>query len=383
MKKIKVLYVINSSSCDGSNKALLNMLGGMVDKGIVPMVIMAAKGKMCNELELRSINYQTIRHYFSIYPPLRSLRDFLLFLPRLFRTVWINYHAVKKLTRLVNEFKPDVIHTNVGPLHIGFQVAKKLNIPHVWHIREYQDLYFGWHPFPSKRNFIRKLLFANNYPVVITQGMFDHYHLKGNARVICDGVMEKYQIRFCAGKKKYFLFVGQLTGAKGIRLLIEAYLDFCKHDTDFELLIAGDDVSPYAKGLHRIVDDAQCNRRVRFLGFRTDISDLMANASALVVPSRCEGFGFVTVEAMFNGCLVIGNNSGGTKEILEKEDLGILYSGHDELVAAMKAVVSNGIESYYPMIKKAQARAVALYSIEQNVAAVHGLYQEILAKQTI
>ena len=207
--------------------------------------------------------------------------------------------------------------------------------------------------------------------------------LKGNARVICDGVMEKYQIRFCAGKKKYFLFVGQLTGAKGIRLLIEAYLDFCKHDTDFELLIAGDDMSAYAKGLHRIVDDAKCNRRVRFLGFRTDISDLMANASALVVPSRCEGFGFVTVEAMFNGCLVIGNNSGGTKEILEKEDLGILYSGHDELVAAMKAVVSNGIESYYPMIKKAQARAVALYSIEQNVAAVHGLYQEILAKQTI
>jgi glycosyltransferase involved in cell wall biosynthesis len=38
----------------------------------------------------------------------------------------------------------------------------------------------------------------------------------------------------------------------------------------------------------------------------------MAHATALIVSSYHEGFGFITVEAMFNGCLVIGNNKGGT-----------------------------------------------------------------------
>ncbi len=169
--------------------------------------------------------------------------------------------------------------------------------------------------------------------------------------------------------------------AKGIRILIKAFIKFCTYDTDFELLIAGEGVSPYVVELHRIVDGSKLTQRVRFLGFRTDVYNLMANATAMVVPSRYEGFGFITIEAMFNGCLVIGNNSGGTKEILGKENLGILYSGQDELVAAMNKVVSNGIESYYPMIKKAQERAVALYSQEQNGDAVYNYYQDILRQK--
>ena len=40
----------------------------------------------------------------------------------------------------------------------------------------------------------------------------------------------------------------------------------------------------------------------------------MSKALALFVPSSFEGFGFITVEAMFCGCLVIGRNTGGTKE---------------------------------------------------------------------
>lgn len=127
-----------------------------------------------------------------------------------------------------------------------------------------------------------------------------------------------------------------------------------------------------------MVEEFGNSDRVKFLGMRNDMSDLMTKATVLVVPSVYEGFGRVTVEAMFNGCLVIGNNSGGTKEILEKENLGILYSGHDELVTAMKTVVLKGIESYYPLIKKAQERAVTLYSQEQNVEDVYKFYQDIL-----
>lgn len=380
MREYRLLYVINSSSHDGSNTALLNIVNGLADRGVYPLVVMGSKGKMCAELEMCNINYQIIKHYISIYPPLRSIRDALLYIPRFLRTIWFNYRALKRLTYIVKEFKPDIIHTNVSVIQIGYNVAKKLNIPHVWHIREYQDLKFGWRPFPSKRKFISKLQCNNGFPIAITHGIFNHYNLQNNACVIYDGVMQKSQTQFIAEKEKYFLFVGRLQDAKGIRMLVEAFIEFCKYNADYEIQIAGDGATSYLKELHQMVKDAKISERVRFLGFRTVVYDLMANATALIVPSRYEGFGFITVEAMFNGCLVIGDNSGGTKEILEKEKLGILYSGQDELVGAMKMVVSNGIESYYPMIKRAQERAVELYSQEQNATAIFNLYQKILIK---
>jgi glycosyltransferase involved in cell wall biosynthesis len=287
------------------------------------------------------------------------------------------------LYRIGKEIMPDLIHTNIGPDHIGFHVAKRLNIPHVWHIREYQDLDFDMTPFFSKNYFMKKLQNPNNKVIAITKGIFNHFSMHNNGRVIYDGVLKANNINFQLEKEKYFLFVGRLEEAKGIKTLIEAFVEFCICESEFELRIAGDGESNYKKELEQIINDANLTSRVHFLGFRDDVTNLMAKATALVVPSRYEGFGFITVEAMFNGCLVIGNNCGGTKEILEEKNLGILYSGHNELLIALKTLVTNGIESYYPMLMEAQKTAVALYSQEQNGKAIFEVYQEIICKNDL
>lgn len=99
--------------------------------------------------------------------------------------------------------------------------------------------------------------------------------------------------------------------------------------------------------------------------------------TALMVSSLYEGFGRITVEALFNGCLVIGYNSGGTKEILEKDELGILYSNQEELVDNMKMVVSKGIECFFSLIEEAQKKAIKLYTNEQNSINVYDFYQDL------
>lgn len=382
-QQYKVLYLINHSVPYGANKALLNILDEVVSLGIKPFVVMSFEGAMCIELEKRNIKYQIIEHYFSIYPQFGSIRDVFFFLPRIFRNLWFNSRAEMTFYRIVKEIMPDIIHTNIGPDHIGFHVAKKLNIPHVWHIREYQDLDFDMTPFFSKKYFIKKLQNPNNKVIAITKGIFNHFLVHNNGRVIYDGVLKANNIQFELEKEKYFLFVGRLEEAKGIKNLLEAFVEFCKFDSVFELRIAGDGEANYKNELVQIISDAKLKSRVQFLGFRDDVYDLMAKATALVVPSRYEGFGFITVEAMFNGCLVIGNNSGGTKEILEEKNLGILFSGHNELVIALKTLVTNGIESYYPMLMEAQKTAVALYSQEQNGNAIFEVYREIICKNDL
>jgi glycosyltransferase involved in cell wall biosynthesis len=382
---IKIIYIINHSLPYGSNKSLLNLVDGLAEKDISPFVVMAKKGDLCNELKQRGIPYKIIPHQFSIYPYIsrKRLRNYVSFIPKLLSLIVQNLIAVISLIKVTREFDADIIHTNIGPDHIGYMAARIMGIPHVWHIREYQDLHFKWHPIPCKAGFVRKLHCTNNYPIAISHGLYKHYKMQVKGRVIYNGILKSTQIQFINKKKRYFLFVGCLEKTKGIRQLIETFIELAKYETTYSLYIAGDGSNVFAAELHRIVDKSGFSQRIKFLGFQSDIYDLMANATALIVPSFYEGFGRITAEAMFNGCLVIGNNSGGTKEILEKENLGILYSGHEELLTAIKMVVSNGIESYYPTVKKAQERAVDLYSIEQNVSAVYDLYQEILSIKQI
>src|SRR5206468_877378 len=120
---------------------------------------------------------------------------------------------------------------------------------------------------------------------------------------------------------------------------------------------AGDTSDKLYKG--EIMSFIKCNDlkdNVRLLGQRDDINDLMAKSTALIVPSIFEGFGRTTAEAIFNGCFVIGKNSGGTREIVEKINYGLLYDDEEELIEAMEAIVIKGIESYFPLLYEAQKK---------------------------
>jgi L-malate glycosyltransferase len=378
-KPIKIMFLIAGGYIDGSNKALLNLLEILIVKGVKPLVVMSGSGGIDEILKTRGIPYLQVQYDYSIYPPFKSFRDFILFVPILLRTIIYNIIAKNKLVRIARKHEIDIIHTNVSPLHIGYHVAKKLNIPHVWHVREYQELSLGWHPLFSRNTFIKKLNSKKCYPIAITEGIRRHYSMKGNARVIYDGVLKASQIQFIQQKEKYFLFAGRLEEAKGIKELIDTFIEFAKQNSDYKLLIAGDGTEKYKSLLMRAVNNDQMNDRIKFLGFRNDVSDLMSRATAIVIPSTFEGFGFTTAEAMFNGCLVIGKNSGGTIEILENESYGILYNNQSELVNILHGVVNKGIAEFFPIIIKAREKASRFYSCEKHGEKVFALYKEILA----
>mgnify|MGYP004714438603 CR=1 FL=1 len=77
----------------------------------------------------------------------------------------------------------------------------------------------------------------------------------------------------------------------------------------------------YKRKLNECLDilTESVKNRVLFLGQckQNKVYELMYNAAVFVVPSRNEGFGFITAEAMFNGTIVIGKNTGGTKEQMD------------------------------------------------------------------
>ena len=79
-------------------------------------------------------------------------------------------------------------------------------------------------------------------------------------------------------------------------------------------------------------------------------------------------------EAMFNGCLVIGFKAAGTKEILEKNVLGLLYSSGEELLSLMESVANCESSYYSEIILRAQQEAVDSFSIEKNAEMIARFY---------
>ena len=82
---------------------------------------------------------------------------------------------------------------------------------------------------------------------------------------------------------------------------------------------------------------------VRLLGFRSDVSALMASCDIFVLPAPAEPFGLVIIEAMALGKPVIAAGDGGPVEIVGDGETGLLFEpGNSEsLAAAMKQLLTD------------------------------------------
>ena len=383
MQEMKVLYIAHSAGLQGAGFALLNILKGITLNGIIPIVILPAKGDMYNEITKMGIKCYVMPYYMDIYPFLRNIRDYLLFIPKIIRYFRFYFLVKKKVKAIIKDENIDVIHTNTGVIHWGSELAEELGIPHVWHIREMQDLDFGYKPIKSMAYFRKLCSKTNNHCIAITKSVFNHHILDPiKDSIIYDGVYPKNILKKEISLKKdnYFLFVGTLTKAKGVFDAISAFDEIANDYPELELWIAGHINTTVSEYLTKNVKN---RNRIKLLGFRRDVYRLMSKAKALLVPSYFEGFGFITAESMMNGCLVIGRDTAGTKEqfdngyLSENCEIGFRFNTQEELVKHMKFVI-HAPNDVFSEILLAARRASAKYTIENNVKQIVNLYLKIV-----
>jgi glycosyltransferase involved in cell wall biosynthesis len=110
-------------------------------------------------------------------------------------------------------------------------------------------------------------------------------------------------------KKEYYLAGGRLARAKGIDIIVEAFLKNGK-----PLKIFGRGFAGYDEELRDKVKNQKS--KIEFLGEVSDKEklELMKNATAYVFASYDEDFGITPVEAMAAGTPVIAYRSGGVRE---------------------------------------------------------------------
>ena len=376
---MKILYLISGTNMGGATLSFLTLLDFIKKKGEKPFVIIPDNNiDFVNLLKSQNIPFFTIPLIFHCYPSKKCghwAKRFLLTYFMLFR----EFQNIRQLNKVIKDIKPDIIHTNVGPLATGHYVAKRNGIPHIWHIREYGDLDFELDFFPSRKYF-HKLL-NQDIVISITTKLLRYNKLeqKSSKFVIYNGVRKKHDIHYFSPKEKYFLCASRISPEKGQADIIATFSKFHNKYPEYKLVILGEGNHNYIESLKRLANEANCLSSVIFKGFVSNVSDYMQKATALIVGSHFEGFGRMTAEACFDGCIVIGKNSGGTREILSQTG-GFLYDTQEEMLAFMEDVAKFPEEKYYSIAKKAQQTAQNLFSIEKYTEKIYSIYTQVLKK---
>ena len=115
-----------------------------------------------------------------------------------------------------------------------------------------------------------------------------------------------------------------------------------------------------------------------FMGYRTDIPNILPLIDILVNPSNEEGFGISLLEGMAMEKPVIATSVGGIKEIVENGVTGILIPSRDQQQFATAVIeLAENKEKQALMGKSGKERANKYFTIERMLESIDSLYQEL------
>ena len=178
-----------------------------------------------------------------------------------------------------------------------------------------------------------------------------------------------------SGNKKRILMVANLVPIKGIPYLLQALAQIKRKREDFVLDIVGDGVKRVE--YEELTKELGIEDMVHFHGYKLkeEVAELMRSCDFLILPSLCETFGAVIIEALATGKPVVASDVGGIKEIIN-EDLGILVPPGDikELQRAIEFMLDNYV-NYSPQELSAHAREKFAY--EPVGQLLHTIYQRV------
>ncbi|UCD79993.1 MAG: glycosyltransferase family 4 protein [Desulfobacterales bacterium] len=319
-------------------------------------------------------------------------------IPSLVRRISLmnDLHALWSLVRLILKEKPDIVHTHTSKAgflgRLSAKIAKAgfiVHTPHghvfYGHFGRWRSRFFLW---------IEKLFASFTHRLVaLTDGeMNDYIALKvcptGKLQKIHSGVdIAKFKtVQVDTVEKKRTLglgqngavvgFIGWLLPIKGPMHLLKAMEVVWQDVPDVQLVFIG-------KGdldidLRTAALNGSGNGRVKFLGWRDDVDEIIPVFDILALPSLNEGMGRVLVEAMAAGKPLVASNVGGIPDLVQHNENGLLVPPADEkaLAAAIMQLI-NEPEKATLMGRRGQ-ELCEQFSIEKMVEKIDNLYQELL-----
>ncbi|MCB9170788.1 MAG: glycosyltransferase family 4 protein [Flavobacteriales bacterium] len=392
-----VTYLTHYAELYGANRSLLDLLVELRDRGeVVPHVLLPREGPMTDRLsELR------IAHRVLPFQPWMSERRYE---GRAHHRIgqWWRYHRAARaraqrnralLPVLADQTKAwdtDIVHANSSVVGVAADLSSEVLRPLVWHIRELPERHYFLHLDEGRGGYGRALRNADRLIAISEAVKADILHYTRPVRpiaVIYNGVLHRARYgelrrmapaRWSSTVPFIFAMVGLIHPSKGQLQAVDALAEVCRSGIDARMVIAGEGRDD---ALRQRITELGLEDRVELAGFVTDPYAVFEYAHALLMCSRNEAMGRVTVEAMAAGLPVIGHASGGTPELITDRTTGMLYTdGTGELAECMRLLATDPDQAR-KLGEQASLAAEERFSIEHYADEVLKVYHEVLSER--
>ncbi|MDP7385299.1 MAG: glycosyltransferase family 4 protein, partial [Nitrospinota bacterium] len=173
--------------------------------------------------------------------------------------------------------------------------------------------------------------------------------------------------------------VGRLTAVKDQRTLIAAAKILADRHPDLVVLLIGD--GGLKGGLEAQTRDLGLEGRIRFLGWQSDVPELLNALDVFVLCSLNEGMGRALVEAMSSGLPVVATSVGGMPDLVEEGVSGYLVpAGQPDVLAAAVSRMLEDRGRLRSMGERSREKSAA-YTVERMINQLGDLYRDLVREQ--
>jgi len=290
-----------------------------------------------------------------------------------------DFRGILKIITLIKKKKYNIIHVHLFPANIFAALASLFLTKKIKWIFSEHNIYNRRRSFKIFK-IIDSFTYSRYLNIICVSKQVQSTLLtwmpsvKRKTKVIPNAVPVPKFLSSNSLKIYDILFVGRLTDAKGVDILLKAVKILKdKYDKNLKIAIIGD--GPLKENLNNLAVELGVNGEVKFLGVRKDIEELMISSKIFLLPSRWEGLPMVILEAMSRGMSIIASGVGGIPEVMENGKEGILISPEDP--EALAQAINDLLENEELQEKLSQAAYKKVrenYSIEAYSANMLDFY---------
>ena len=395
----KILSVFHCSTIGGGSYCLLNILKNLDRNKYLPIVLLAYKGPLVDEIEKLGIEVL-------FYPELDSIPYNLSLWNR--GTIAKYYKINKSLEGFVKklkQIKPDLVYLNSMMLYPYLRPAKEAGYKTIIHIREH------W-PFAEHQKQLHRLqTFIQKYAdqvVAINQFAAKQVpHIEKKTTIVYDWIdfTDRYKtiplsniFNESLSGKKVLLFTGGRAPNKGAKEVAELFSKYLKYD-NLRLLVLGNSIQYFGKSWKERIKIWLSDKGIRgFYGYELnniiksdkrivcipnvyEIKHLLDQSACLVSYFTIPHANLALAEGIINKTIVVATETEESLEYSLNGELAFLFKMNDTegFVKAVEMALKQG-DSMKRRLKERSYIVKDMFDKEQNVSVLKGVYEKLLYK---
>ncbi len=306
-----------------------------------------------------------------------------------------DYGVYKKLDALFRQYRPQVVHTHLLGLNYAYPLMIKYRTSvRVYTVHSLAEKDVGVRVGRITRTLAFRYRLGGVVPVAIAEEVrktIEQTYGYKNAPLIPNGIpVDEYapnperraHWRAQQGIEPNALLithVGRFVALKNHALLVNAFRHLQANVPLYLVLVGGGELEGTVR---QQVHALGLTERVKMLGVRADVPEILNASDIFVLCSRVEGNPMSVQEAMASGLPVVGTRVGGIPELVEEGVSGLIVPSDDEpaLAQALQTLIDQP-DLRRQMGESALQRARTHFDIRNTVRAYEDLYEQIRTGQ--